>query len=199
VDSNIVPPNPADSNRARRRRWGWRIGAASAVVLAIAIALAASSLLRPAGSPSVRVGTTAPNIPVTTLNGSESSLAAFQGHPLLLWWIATWCPSCNAGTQLFYQSYLAQFEAAGVAVLEIELYNDLGQPGPSLAQFAAQHGYGGQPGWFFGTSSASATTLYDPHAETDVFDIIGSQGTVVEVGSSPGGQLSSILSAATGA
>ncbi|MCI4352981.1 MAG: redoxin domain-containing protein [Thermoplasmata archaeon] len=199
MDLTMVPRDPATANPGQRRRWGWRIGAASAVALAIVIALAASNLLRPTGLPAARAGKPAPDIPVSALNGSASSLLRFQGHPLLLWWIATWCPSCNSGTQLFHQSYLGQFEAAGVNVLEIELYNNLGQPGPSLAQFAAQHGYANQSGWFFGTSSASATNLYDPHAETDVFDLIGSAGKVVETGSTPGGQLSSILSAATSA
>jgi AhpC/TSA family protein len=187
----------APTNRIRFLRWRQRRAAIVAVLVAAAIVVVAFVALRPAAPSPIRVGSLAPDFSFTLLNNSSSSLASYRGHSLLLWWIATWCPSCSAGTQLFEQSYLSQFESAGVAVLEIELYNNLGQPGPSLAEFASEHGYVGQADWVFGTSSASSTNLYDPHAETDLYYVIGPTGLLLSSGTTTGPALPSILSEAS--
>jgi hypothetical protein len=101
---------------------------------------------------------------------------------VVLWYVALFCSSCLQGSQLFAQQYYSQYHAAGVTLLEIESYNDLGQPGPSLAAFASQIGYSGQPGWILGSGSSSGTNTYNPNGYLDVYYVINAQGTVVASG-----------------
>ncbi|EQD36222.1 alkyl hydroperoxide reductase/ Thiol specific antioxidant/ Mal allergen, partial [mine drainage metagenome] len=121
-----------------------------------------------------------------------------RGDPLVLWWVATWCSSCTYSTQLFAQSYYSQYHSAGVTLLEIESYNDLGQSGPSLSSFASSNGYSGQAGWVFGTGSASGTSSYNPSGYLDYYYAINAQGTIVAEGADLAGSFSSALQAATG-
>ena len=112
------------------RRWtrGRVVGVAIAVAIVVLVAYA---LLR-VPSTSVRNGAAAPDFTFTDPQGASHSLSSFFGKPIVLWWVATWCSSCVQGTQIFAQQYYSQYHSAGVTLLEIESYNDLGQPGPSI-------------------------------------------------------------------
>jgi peroxiredoxin len=57
----------------------------------IACALAASA----AGAQSVKVGARAPEIELPTLSGGRIKLSALQGHPVVVTFWQTWCPSCR--------------------------------------------------------------------------------------------------------
>jgi peroxiredoxin len=57
----------------------------------IALALAAST----GSAQSVRVGAPAPEIDLPTLTGARVKLSALHGHPVLLTFWQTWCPSCR--------------------------------------------------------------------------------------------------------
>jgi hypothetical protein len=140
-----------------------------------------------------QAGKPAPDFTFSDLSGTSHALSAYQGHPVVLWWIAAFCSSCSQGTQYFAQSYSSQYHSAGVTMLEIEDYNDLGQPGPSLSSFASQNGYTGQAGWTLGAGSSEGTTAYNPDGYLDLYYVISSEGNVVATGQGLSGAFSSAL------
>jgi thiol-disulfide isomerase/thioredoxin len=195
---------------ARQRRWGW-IAAVAVVAVIAGVVLGLHAASRPASSGSAsgsgggapgstaapQAGRQAPDGTFTTLAGQAVRVASLRGKPTLLWFVSTWCSSCQAGTQTMAQN-LARLKAAGVRVEEVELYQDLGQTGPPMGQFAktlAGAAYG-SPGWTFGVSSASLTRTYDPQAYLDIYYLLNARGQVTYVNSSPGSTMPQLLAAA---
>jgi thiol-disulfide isomerase/thioredoxin len=147
----------------------------------------------------INQGDYAPNIPITLTNGTTTSLSKFSGSTVLLYFVATWCSSCQQAAQLLDQQYYSQLHSKGVVILTIELYNDLNQQGPSIEQFANQYGGGtGKPGWFFGTSTQNATYTYDPSANLEAYYLINGTGKIIMTTSSSGlaNNLPSVVNAA---
>ena len=203
------PPRPSHAARQaaeaaarRRRRWGF--GSAGAVILLVGAAVLglhlANGSSKAAGSASAApptAGSPAPNGTFTTLAGQTTDIASLRGQPTLLWFVSTWCSSCQAGTQSVAQN-LAALRSDGVHVTEVELYQDLGQSGPSMGTFAkalAGTEYG-NPDWTFGVSSAALTHLYDPQSYLDIYYLLNAKGQVTYVNSSPGSTMAQLLSAA---
>lgn len=140
-----------------------------------------------------KVGKPASDFTFTDLSGVSRSLSSFQGQSLVLWRVASFCPSCSQGTQVFAQSYHSQYHASGVLLLEVVNYNDIGPPGPSLSSFASQNGYTGQSGWALGAGSQQGTTAYNPNGDPDIYYVISAQGVVVSTGLGLSGSFSSAL------
>lgn len=195
---------------ARRRRWGW-IATVAVVAVIAGVVLGLHAASRPASSGSASgsgggtsgstalppVGGQAPDGTFTTLSGQAVRVASLRGKPTLLWFVSTWCSSCQAGTQAMAQD-LGRLKAAGVRVEEVELYQDLGQSGPPMGQFAktlAGAAYG-SPGWTFGVSSAALTRAYDPQSYLDIYYLLNARGQVSYVNSSPGSTMPQLLAAA---
>ena len=172
----------------RRRRWGF--GATGLAILVVAgVILALHFASQPTRSTSTTasatdpaVGHVAPNGAFTTLAGTTASIASLRGHPTLVWLVTTWCSSCQAGTQLLAQN-IAKLQADGVRVVEIELYQDLGQAGPSIGSFART--YAGaeatNPDWSWGVSSAALTRTYDPQSGLEIYYLLNAKGQVTYV------------------
>lgn len=151
--------------------------------MVVIAALAAYAVLRPAPVGGVADGAAVPNFSFTTVSGSAASLAAYLGHPPVLWFVATFCSSCGEGTQIFVQQYDSSYHTAQVTVLELASYNNDGTgKGPTVSAFASAYGYTGQPGWVLGTASAHGTRLYNPQSDLDVYYVINAQGRVVLTG-----------------
>lgn len=147
----------------------------------------------------INVGDYAPNFTITLTNGTTTTFQKFLGSPVLLYFVATWCPSCTQAEQLLSQQYYSELHAKGVTIVIVELYNDLGQSGPSIQQYANQYGGGtGKPGWFYGTSTQSATYTYDPSANLEAYYLINSSGAIIMTTGSAGlaNDLPSVVSAA---
>ncbi len=178
-------PTPALQPMERRRSQSWvkhghkKLYLFSGVVL-VAIILGAWALSASPTKGSPRVGEVTPEFTFTTMDGSSSSLSAYRGRPVVLWLITTWCTSCQTGTKLFAQSYYNQYHAAGVVLLEIESYRNLGQAGPGLNEFASTYGYSGQTDWVLGEGSQGSTTTYNSAGYLDYFYVVSSQGTIID-------------------
>jgi len=204
------PPRPSNAARqaaeaAARRRRRWRFGSAGAVILLVAALLGLHFANRSSGSgnsaplAAPAVGSPAPNGAFATLAGQTTDIASLRGQPTLLWFVSTWCSSCQAGTQAMAQN-LAALRSDGVHVTEVELYQDLGQSGPSIGSFAkalAGTEYG-NPDWTFGVSSAALTHVYDPQSYLDIYYLLNAKGQVTYVNSSPGSTMPQLLAAAKG-
>lgn len=197
------------SNRARsraqavayrhRRLWFGGIGATIIVAVA-AVVLGLHFTNRPSSSTASSapdVGQVAPNGTFMTLAGKSVDVTSSRGQPTLLWFVSTWCSSCQAGTQTVAQN-ITTLLSDGVRVDEIELYNDLGQSGPSMAQFsqALAGPQAANPDWTFGVSSQPLTRAYDPQSFLDIYYLLDSAGRVTYVNSSPGATMAQLLAAA---
>lgn len=192
------------SRKKGTTRWHWWTAGAAflAVIVIVGVVLSRGiSSINSAGGNSARsapaVGTTAPNASFSTLQGATVSIASLRGQPTLVWFVSTWCSSCEAGTQAM-ANHISQLRTDGVRVVELEMYNDLGQAGPSMASFA--HTYAGQaaanPDWSFGQASEAATLRYDPNGYLDSYYLLNKSGQVVYINSSPAATIGSLLAKA---
>jgi thiol-disulfide isomerase/thioredoxin len=146
----------------------------------------------------INTGDTAPDLPVSLTNGTSISLSKFHGHPVLIWFVATWCPSCQQGAQLMASQYYSQLRSEDVTLLTVESYNNLGQPGPTMPQFAAQYAGGGNTaGWLFGTTTQDASYTYNPQADLDIYYLVDPSGSIVTSGVNLPTALQSIVSVAS--
>lgn len=144
------------------------------------------------------VGLNAPNGTFTTTGGRLSSVSSLVGKPTLIWFVSTWCSSCQAGTQAMAAN-ISKLSAEGVRVVEVELYKDLGQSGPSIATFGKTQA-GSQysnSDWVFAKSSQQLTRTYDPKSYLDIYYLLNSQGKIVYVNGSPASTMSSLLGQAS--
>lgn len=191
----------AEISRRRRIRGGWIAAAAAVVVLGgVVLGLHFSGSPRDAHGavvPVAALGQPAPNGTLTTTGGATTTVASLRGTPTLLWFVTTWCSSCQAGTQAMAQT-LPKLEADGVRVVEVENYRDLGETGPSMSQFATVLAgrEAASTDWTFGTASEELTQAYNPHADLDIYYLINSAGRITFVNSSPASTMPQLLSAA---
>ncbi|MHB1087602.1 MAG: TlpA family protein disulfide reductase [Acidimicrobiales bacterium] len=193
--------------RERRRRFPKYRVAATVGTLAIAATVLglhlSSSTSTPSSPNASRMGTAravgleAPTGTFTTTSGEHVSVASLRGEPTLLWFVATWCSSCQAGTQTMAQN-VTRLRVDGVHVVEIELYRDLGQSGPSISTFGRQ--FAGvqffNPDWTFATSSSTLTRNDDPYSYLDIYYLLSRQGRIVYVNGSPSSTMPNLLSQA---
>lgn len=190
--------------RGRRAPW-WLIGTAAVAITLVgtAIGLHAGSPTTPASSRTTggappaglpAVGRPAPAGSFQSTTGRTVSLASLRGHPTLVWFVATWCSSCQAGTQTLAAN-LARLRADGVQVVELELYQDLGQPGQPIAAFGRQYGgtAAGGPSWLLGTATRATSLAYDPQAYLDIYYLIGPHGRVRYINGSPTATMPALL------
>lgn len=195
------PPKRYSSTRmpGRRRRW-LGLGAAGAVLVVVAV-IAVVAATRNGGvgasSGSTRTGAVAPDGGFTTVVGDAGTIASLRGQPTLVWFVATWCSSCQAGTQAM-ASTIDQFAARGVRVLELEMADDLGQPGPSIAEFGQQLAGPAytNPDWTFGVASQGLTETYNPHGYLDIYYLLDKAGHIAYINGSPAGTMGQLLAEA---
>ena len=150
------------------------------------------------GAIGINVGDKAPDMPIYLTNGTSTSLGSFQGHAVLVWVVATWCPGCQETAPLIASQYYSQLRSAGVTLLTVEDYNDLGYSGPTMTQVASQYagGAGSHPGWLFADTSQSATYTYNPQADLDIWYLIGPLGNILTSGLNLGTTIQSVITVA---
>ncbi len=186
-----------------------RIGVIAPVALAAAVVgtvlvlhfsssnSASSALVNPRMGTAQAVGLSAPDGTFTTITGQKLSIASLGGRPTLIWFVSTWCSSCQAGTQAMAAN-ASKLSSDGVRIVEVELYKDLGQSGPGMTAFAKALA-GSQfknPDWVFAKSSKGLTQAYDPKSYLDIYYLINSHGQIAYVNGSPGSTMASLLSQA---
>ena len=126
-----------------------------------------------------KVGALAPDIAFTTVDGSEYQLSDFRGRPVMLWFYASWCPTCQVGT-MAVAGVVDQLKLAGVQIIQLQLYNNLGYPGPTAEEFARQYASSvpRSPNWLWGDASLVASYTYDPQGYPDIYFLIDENGTL---------------------
>jgi thiol-disulfide isomerase/thioredoxin len=189
-----TPPRARRAAKGAQARSPWiRRGLiAAAIVAAIAVVVAVT--VANSTSPAAVTGAAAPNGTFTTLSGTTEPVSALRGKPTLVWFVTTWCSSCQAGTAAMAQQ-IPRFTADHVRVVELENANDLGESGPPMKQFAQQLAgrFYHDPDWTFGTASSSLTREYNPSGYLDIYYLLNAAGHVVYVNSSPSATMGPLL------
>jgi len=132
-------------------------------------------------SPKAELNKQAPDFNIYLIDGSKARLSDFFGRPILLWFVTTWCPSCQIGAKLL-ASYYSSLHSKGIIILTILLYNNMGIEGPSLKEFAINYAGGFKQGWYYGESDASTTKIYNPNNYLDIFYFINKNGIITYSG-----------------
>jgi hypothetical protein len=130
-------------------------------------------------------GQPAPAFTYHLLDGSRLSPGTLRGHSYVLWMVATWCPSCQTGSNVV-ASHIAFLRAHGVRVVEMQLANDLGQPGPGLGSFHKAVGKSANsPNWYWGELSQAQTAALDPKGDMDLYYLVDGHGKIVAISGNP--------------
>jgi thiol-disulfide isomerase/thioredoxin len=148
-----------------------------------------------AAAAEVKIGMPAPDLAFTTIDGKEHRLAQFRGRPVMLWLFATWCPSCQAGTAAI-AGHATEMEQAGLQIIQLKVYNNLGYPGPSIQDFAKAYTPPGRssPAWLWGDASEALSYTYDPRGYPDIYFLIDREGIVQQISGGPDTAIAQIVS-----
>ncbi len=169
--------------RSPFRRLSWLSLAALALIAAWAALVPAA---RAQTEAKVELGAPAPDLVFTAVDGSQRRLSEFQGRPTMLWFFATWCPTCVAGTRAVAEN-LDWLRQAGIQIIQLKLYNNLGYSGASVTDFAARHAgaVAPSPDWLWGDASLEGSITYDPRGYPDIYFLIDKDGIVRAIEPAP--------------
>lgn len=142
----------------------------------------------------VKIGGPAPDVAFTTTDGTERWLAEFRGQPMMLWFYASWCPTCQVGTVAVAEK-IDELKQAGVQIIQLQLYDNLGYPGPSIEDFAKRYAGSVTPSsnWLWGQASLEASFTYDPQGYPDIYFLIDRDGIVRAIEPAPNVTMNKIL------
>lgn len=154
----------------------------------------ASSVAMAQTMASVEIGRPAPDIDFTATDGNERRLSEFAGRPVMLWFYASWCPTCQVGTVAVAEK-IDQLKQAGVQIIQLQLYDNLGYPGPSIEDFAKRYAGPVTPSsnWLWGEASLEASFTYDPQGYPDIYFLIDRDGIIRAIEPAPNVTMNKIL------
>lgn len=133
----------------------------------------------------VTVGHTAPTFVYHLLDGRHLEASDLRGHPYVLWMVASWCSSCQTGSNVV-ATHLDFLQTHGVRIVEMRLAKDLGAPGPGLQTFQKAVGAkANSPNWYWGELTDARTTTLDPKGAPDIYYLVDARGTIVAVDGNP--------------
>jgi len=139
----------------------------------------------------------APGGTLTLLDHRRESLASLRGRPVLVWFVAAGCSSCEASIPAV-ASHLGAFTRSGTRVLVLGMYGVFG-PGPvgtaELARFgkAAAGTAFARPGWTWGVASEPLTAAFDPAGIPDAYFLLDAAGHVTYQNSVPVSTMGALL------
>ncbi|MGC8652184.1 MAG: redoxin domain-containing protein [Candidatus Micrarchaeia archaeon] len=142
------------------------------------------------------INLSAPNAEFFLSNGSLTSLSAYKGHMVSLWFVATWCSGCAQGNEVLNSSY-SSLGQKGVKVIELELYNDLGYSGPPIAEFVSSYAPAAYSGGAVTPAYASynMALTYDPKGYLDIYYLLSPGGKILYTNSPLATTLSQLAAA----
>ncbi|TAM78254.1 hypothetical protein EPN44_01270 [bacterium] len=162
-----------------------RLHACCLVFAGMLLALAVWFPQSAAASGDLSVGASVPPFSYRLIDGKVLTPAALRGRPYVLWLMATWCSSCQGGTAVVAQ-HIAELRARGISVVQLEVAQDLGYPGPPLAAFRKAAGMAAaSPNWYWGEATEAQTRALDPHAYPDLYYLVDARGRIVGTDGAP--------------
>lgn len=185
METQVTRANASD--RRRLRSPGGTVVAALALIgLASATAIAApTGKMGPTDAP-VQQNVVAPNAPFHT-GGHIAELKTYMGHPLVVWQVTTWCPSCRAGLETFAR-HQAQIDKSDLTIVVLRDYKNGGyHPEASMLQFVEQTAPKllSDPHFVIGEDTKALFDRYNPHHYIDVYQVIAPDGHIAVDSSAP--------------
>ena len=187
-------------DRPRRAGRAARI-AAVAVVAGLGAALGVRAATGGAPAPAARsaghLAAAAPVGTLTLLDHRRVSLASLEGRPVLVWFVAAGCSSCEASIPAV-AAHLGAFTRAGTRVLVLGMFGVFG-PGPGgtaeLARFgkAAAGKAFASPAWTWAVASERLTAAFDPSGIPDAYFLLDAAGHVTYQNTVPVSTMGALL------
>ena len=176
-----------------RRKLMVGIVVLAALIVVILLFMRYDSYSENAVQQNITVGSIAPDYGFFLSNGSYANLSAYKGHTVVLWFVATWCPSCAQGNEVINQNY-EFFKKRGIKLVELELYKDLGYRGQPIIGFVNSYA---PSAYSNGTiipalAGYNMTAAYDPKGYLDIYYLISPNGTILYISGSPESTLSQL-------
>jgi len=170
--------------RTLTRRDLGAVGLAAGLFLSPLVAAAAAAAAQEV--PQAKVGQPAPEVVFTDIDGKERRLSALRGRPVMLWLIATWCPTCQASAKIL-AARARELETGGLVVVTLRLYNNLGYEGPEIRDFAARWAPSllDRAGWLWGDADLETSLAYDVQGYPDIYWLIDANGILRHVDTAP--------------
>ena len=155
---------------------------AGGAVPAMAGAVTTARFTLPVATP----GQLAPNAAFKTVDGKMVQIDAYKGHPVIVWQVTTWCPSCAAGLRTF-ADHQAQIDHSDMTVLVLRDYDNGGYPGPVMRDFAKSVAATllDDPHFVFGDDTKALFERYNPGKFVDIYQVVAADGRVRLASSSP--------------
>lgn len=142
----------------------------------------------------VTVGEKAPEVAFVTFDGKELRLSQLKGKPVMLWFTATWCPTCWAGAQVLAER-ISEIEKYNLQIVVLKLFENLGYPGISIEEWGRK--FAGDAffskNWFFGDASRETSFLYDPKGFPDIYFLIDKEGVIRAIDTAPSATIEKII------
>lgn len=137
-------------------------------------------------------GKLAPEAHFTILSGEDTHLSDFRGQKIMLWVLATWCPSCIAGAQVLQEN---NDKLANLTIIALKTYGNAGFPGPSIQEFATQYSPAllSAPNWLWGDASKETTSIYNPRNYPDIYFFIDENGILKDIDGAPAATINKII------
>lgn len=128
------------------------------------------------------------------IDNKTMKLSQFEGKPVMFWLIATWCPTCSAGTKVLAER-ISEIEKYDLQIITLKIYNNLGYPGPSIEEFGKN--WAGEAfnssNWFWGDASKEASFTYDPKGFPDIYYLIDKEGIIRAKDTAPSATINKII------
>jgi hypothetical protein len=138
--------------------------------------------MAPTNAPSGERAAAAPFL----VQGKTMNLQSFKGQPVMLWQVATWCPSCAIGLQTLAQ-HQALIDASKLKVIILRDYQNGGYPGMDMEKFVAANAPAllHDSHFLIGEDTQALYKLYNPRHFIDVYYLIEPNGQVALTASAP--------------
>lgn len=133
----------------------------------------------------------APDFNLKTVDGKQISLESFKGKPLVLWFMAAWCPSCVGQAGAIKQVSSEYGNKINVLVIDLWSSQNIGQSaqglnaesGNDLKIFIAKNG---SPRWNAALDTDRATIKYGI-TQVDSTIVLDGKGNIVFTNLGPSG------------
>ncbi len=145
----------------------------------------------PAEMGGVSTGTVVPSRSFETLDGSTTSLEAFEGDPVLLWFPMTDCQTCQEEVTMMAANN-SKLRNLTIIALPMGSAPDSGAQDPEA--FAKEFGSEtvDADNWVWGTPSEEMVETYNPEHTHGLAYLVNGTGVVVAKGSQPGSNIETI-------
>src|SRR5579875_819644 len=120
------------------------------------------------------------------VHGRTMNLQSFKGQPVMLWQVATWCPSCAVGLKTLAQNR-ALIDGSKLKVIVHQDYENGGYPGVDMEKFTAENAPAllHDSHFIIGEDTKELYSRYNPHRYVDVYYLIEPNGHVALTASAP--------------